>query len=235
MTVLFFALLLHANGFTQKIYFTTNVNGFVFSVNSTSDRNYLAFGYATNSSLAHNSISKLDRKGNLLWQKFIFDYDSVFFQSPYRIISSKNGFLVPMYYFSNGYGISSDSFLLVNINQDGNVIWQKNILNKEFVAGNFFVENDNTISTIKIDKNNKPLLEKMDSIGNIFYSKSVQNLFISRAMWLRKTSAGTYVFSTIDTNIYKLRNCKKTITCIDTPGNILWNKILNYNDTLSPV
>jgi len=213
--------------------FTRNDNGRFNSLLETKDGNYIVVGYvlSENNDRFDSWIIKLDKEGNIVWEKTFSIDDFNEFNSiqetednGYIIVGNiKRGMDIDSQTVSNGW--------IVKLDENGNKVWEKifdesNFIlfnsicktkdNNYVIVGAMASENSNGIShcIIKIDKKGNKIWEK-------FFSGSFTYGFNS----IIETKYGDYIIvgDSIPNNI-GIRGNDGWIIKLDKNGNKIWEK-----------
>lgn len=124
-------------------------------------------------------IVKLDLHGNIVWQK---SYGGEMADAASKIIETDNGFIIAgeTQSFGNGSLAYSD-ILIINLDKDGNVIWQKTYGIEEYEQFGDIIKSKNggyiisgsTLSLLDETIGNDMLVMKIDNNGNILWQKAI--------------------------------------------------------------
>lgn len=191
----------------------------------------MVFGWARDNNTPtsiQNIVTKLDKKGNVLWQKPTGGN----FYPDYVYMSNNGDFIL------HGIDITADlsGFInivgeaIIDIDQSGNKIWHvKSDSSIFFNSGNFHnvtIEDNGTIEIITTDSLFNIYLKKYTPNGTQIFKKLIPDFKASVVYNLIKTSPNSFVFNSTDTST-RAGNRKRRFTCIDSTGDVLWNKQYN--------
>ncbi len=200
-------------GVLGNVLFSKKYNGFSFAYTfvKTDDNSFVI--------LSKKAIIKVDLNGNLIWCKKFSD-DIINFT--YSLIkTSDNGFLVG--------GVTSDTFgegegdiFFTKLNSNGEVVWSKFFGGdkKDCIYGIIQLQSGEYLAagyTRSFQNKQKPLLIKLDSNGNMIWSKVYENIETSSIRYILKGSDGS-IFLAGDTTLLK----------INSSGEIIWGRRLPH-------
>lgn len=190
------------------------------SLDVASDGGYIVVGYVSGVGYSGYSVIKLDRNGNVLWQKAYDGAKSDYAQSIRE--TSDGGYIIAG--GSESFGAGSYDYWVLKLNGDGNVLWQKTYgeLSSDFAHtirettdGGYIVAGYSLVGSTY-----KPTLLKLDSNGNILWQKryggSLPNYSFS-TISIQETSDRGYIVATTNTHDYWIMK-------LNSDGNVLWQK-----------
>jgi len=227
------------------------------SIIEDSEGNYVAVGYTDsddyditdgNNGFRDALIVKFDTEGNVIWDKTIGGSDWDYFSS---IIEDNEGNYVAVGFTgSNDYDITDGNngyadALIVKIDTEGNVIWDKTIGGSKsehfdsiiedsegnYVAVGFTASNDYEIT----DGNNgfsDALIVKFDTEGNVIWDKTIGGSDTDSFSSIIEDNEGNYVAvgytssNNLDINDGNNGSSDALIVKIDTEGNVIWDKTI---------
>jgi len=216
----FLVMKLDANGtlLWQKCYGGSSVD-VPYALDQTSDGGFVIAGttYSSNGNVTGNHSSgdywiiKLDKNGNLVWQKA---YGGSAFDFAHAVAQSRDGgFLV------SGYARSNDGNVLLNhgqedmwilkLDKNGNIVWQKSYGGTGGEGANSLQQTSDggyiltgTTHSFNIDVvGNHGVHDfwvvKIDSIGNVQWKECLGGSDEDNGNWVRQTTDGGYVVTGI--------------------------------------
>jgi hypothetical protein len=221
------------NTSAQKTYFTTAIDSTqLYDIIQTDNESYLLAGFnssSTGSSLyPQNHLVKLNRKGNVLWQKAVSDS---FDMETYAAISSQKSIIWGSWTTCmDGVFMANTSGWII-IDEEGNSVCQKRYrsANSSYKMLTVCIEKNSMIDIIRTDSLYNIVFERIDTNGNIVHSSIVPQIRAQQTHLLTSTSNNAFVFITQDTSALSSYMGKFFISCIDSMGNMLWNKPLNID------
>ena len=204
---------------------------FLDHVVATTDGGFLACGSTNSTGINTYSgdcwLAKFDVSGNLTWQKRYFvsgtasDIDDI-------IQTSDGGFaFTGTFPFTPGQA----DWMIVKIDANGNIQWQKKLGSNNSDLGNGIIEDDHggagiIVSGIRYSGTwYDAIISKLDfATGNLLWTKSYD--FDSRGNWLRKIYkvADGLIFNSINADGYGTENSKPGIVKTDFNGELIWAK-----------
>jgi uncharacterized delta-60 repeat protein len=202
---------------------------YAYSIQQTSDGGYIVAGY-TNSFGAGSYdflIIKLDSSGNIQWSRAIggTNYDDA------RSIqqTSDGGYIVAGYTYS--FGAGSADVLIIKLDSSGNIQWSRAI------GGTYFDEARSIQQTsdggyIVAGRTTSfgagyydALIIKLDSSGNIRWSRAIGGTNEDGAYSIQQTSDGGYIVAGV-TNSFGAGNFDSLIIKLNSSGNIQWSRAI---------
>lgn len=242
-----------------------NVSDYLESVLQTSDGGYFLAGWSSSNKSnekTENSrgsidywVVKLDRLGNIQWDKTIGGNDLDYLQAAQQ--TSDGGYILAGFSYSDASGEKTNDnhsgetdYWIVKLNAAGNVQWDKTIggIKADFCYavvqsndGGYLVAGDSQ-SDISGDKteNSKGItdywLVKLDNSGNIQWDKTIGGNMYESPSALQKTSDGGYIVggsSPSGISGDKTQASKGAydywIVKLNASGNIQWDKTIGGN------
>jgi len=216
----------------------TNIDD-VYSIQQTSDGGYIIGGDTTSFGAGNNDllIVKLDSSGNISWLKTIGGTNDDYISSIQQ--TSDGGYIIGASTASFGAG-SYDAFI-VKLDSSGNISWSKTIggTNNDSISSIQQTSDGGYIiggSTASFGAGNyDAFIVKLDSSGNISWSKTIGGTNIDDVYSIQQTSDGGYIVGGY-TNSFGAGNDDALIVKLDSSGNISWSKTIggtNYDDVYS--
>jgi uncharacterized delta-60 repeat protein len=200
------------------------------SIKQTSDGGYIVAGY-THSFGAGNSdalIIKLDSSGNIQWSRAIGGIND---EQAFSIQqTSDGGYIVAGW--TNSFGTGGDA-LIIKLNSSGNIQWSRAIggINgdgaysiQQTSDGGYIVAGSTTIYGVGYFYYYS-LIIKLDSSGNMQWSRVIggQNYDVARS--IQQTSDGGYIVAGY-TNSFGVVNYNFLIIKLDSSANIQWSRAI---------
>ena len=202
---------------------------------------YLIAGHSNSPSISSGNtdffILKIDVNGNLKSQNAYGNKVYPNHEWAYDIIQIANsGFIIVG--ARDRYGSESKNILLINIDSDYNLVWEK-----ELSAGGIIDETAFSISSTSDGKfiicasinsiedptNYEPKIIKIDSYGNIEWQRKFKNNGnINSQFRATSTLSGDYII--VGTSLSENSNEDAFMTRIDKNGNIIWSHAYGTSD-----
>jgi len=202
----------------------------------TPDGGYIAAGYTKSFGAGNYDalLIKLDSQGNIIWSK-TFGGDQSILLNP--VLQTSDG-----YYILGGNIVYSDSnttdLLLIKLDSQGNIIWSKTFGgDQKDVLFSVLQTPDGGYIAAGYTKsfgagNHDFLLIKLDSQGNIIWSKTFggdQNDFLTS---LQQTLDGGYIIGGISRSFNSKHHFDTLLIKVDSQGNIIWSKTFEKGGTI---
>jgi hypothetical protein len=173
----------------------------------TSDLGYIICG--------SGKLVKLNSSGNIVWQNNVFQ--SVFQFN--NVFQSADGIV-----FCNGYSVAK-------INNNGNLLWNRNLLNNPSTINHIQPTFDGGIIAIgrtyvSIEKDFDAILFKLDTNGNIIWSKTFGGINSEDAQRITQTKDGGFLFEGYTNSIELSPNgFGSWIVKTNDLGDLQWQKV----------
>jgi len=201
----------------------------IYSIQQTSDGGYIIGGYTNSFSAGDNDalIVKLDSSGNISWSKTIggtyADYISSIQQT------SDGGYIIGEY--TGSFGVGNLDALIVKLDSSGNISWSKTIggTNADFIysiqqtSDGGYIIGGYTYSFGAVGYD--ALIVKLDSSGNISWSKTIGGTNADFIYSIQQTSDGGYIIGGY-TYSFGAVGYDALIVKLDSSGNISWSKTI---------
>jgi uncharacterized delta-60 repeat protein len=198
-----------------------------YSIQQTSDGGYIvagrAFGFGAGN--FDSLIIKLDSSGNIQWSRAIggtnFDEARSIQQT------SDGGYIVAGW--TNGFG-TIDDVLIIKLNSSGTIQWSRVIGGtnvdiaysiQQTSDGGYIVAG----RTESFGTGGDALIIKLDSSGNIQWSRAIGGTNGEEALSIQQTSDGGYIVAGI-TNSFGAGNYDALIIKLNASGNIQWSRAI---------
>jgi hypothetical protein len=170
-----------------------------YSVRQTSDGGYITVGYTASSGAGMYDVLviKLDSSGNLSWSKTMggsFDDEGYCVQQ-----TSDNGYIITGYTRSFGAGLSD--VLVIKLDSSGNLSWSKTIGGPLDDKGYYIQQtSDNGYIITGYTASSGAgmhdvLIIKLDSSGNLSWSKTMGGLPDDEGRYVQQTSDNGYIIT----------------------------------------
>jgi len=211
---------------------------FINSIQQTSDGGYIAVGRTSSFGFDYDAfIVKLDSSGNISWSKTIggTNYDVA-----YSVQQTSDGGYIVIGDITSFETLKSN-ILIVKLDSSGNILWSKEIEGKDSYSVSYIKQTSDGgyiisggISRFDTGELNV-LIVKLDSSGNISWSKTIGGENDDYALSVQQTSDGGYIFGGW-TQSFDARKRDAFIVKLDSSGNISWSKtigVINYNNIKS--
>lgn len=211
-------------------------NGFEYrmkEVIQVNDGNYIICGSKANyeSQAVQPYFLKIDSSGDTIWTKLFLgnDINSV----ANSVIETSDSNLVSIGY-SQPYDSTTElasKALLLKLNKNGEKIWEKQFGGPEFYSGTAVVETSDNGFLCLINKepknsfNSDILVKKVDSDGNLKWTKSYSTSKYDKGNSIIRTSKGDFLIAgdrSMGPGVTE--NTQGYILKIDSIGNIIWEK-----------
>ncbi len=186
---------------------------YAYCILQSSDSNYVVSGYTTDASLGHIYFSKIDRNGDLLWQK---KYSGSSNSNRTSFIERGNNFYI---------ATSNAQLNLLKTDTDGNLIWAKKYLAVPPADATISLKNTSdglligTLTTIGFSATFTAL--KLDTAGNVVWCKRyyMQNEYFYD---MESTLDDGFILAGSSSS-FSINNTGCLVRC-DASGNILWSR-----------
>jgi len=205
----------------------------VYSIQQTSDGGYIIGGYTRSFGAGSYDalIVKLDSSGNISWSKTI---GGIYHDDVYSIQqTSDGGYIIGGY--TNSFGPGDYDALIVKLDSSGNISWLKTIggIDYDYIAsiqqtsdGGYLVGGGtNSFGAGSSDA----LIVKLDSSGNISWSKTIGGIDYDYISSIQQTSDGGYIIGGY-TYSFGAGSQDALIAKLDSSGNISWSKTIGGTD-----
>ena len=229
------------NVFWQNCYGMTEVDK-PTAINQTSDGGYILVGNTHYTSFTDIWVLKLDSNGNISWQK---SYGGNKSDSAYSIQQTKDGGYVVAGKTDLAASSSSD-FLVLKLDNSGNVSWQK--IYKVSVFGSVHscsIQQTADEGYILAGDAGEPLnnvdiyLLKLSSNGDIIWQKTYRESDWDDEAYfssIQQTSDGGYILAGIVVNNAGYKNTSDDLWLLklDIDGNLIWRNVydVSYSDSM---
>ena len=221
------------NSIWIKTYGGSGADNAACIVASPTDSGYVVVGNTTSfgSTLSDILILKLDKNGNLIWQKM---FGTTAQDIAYSMIQTlDNGFIITAATW--GYSGGSQAWLL-KIDNIGNFQWQKRYGgNNGYHYARSIVQNQDSsyivcgnTDYLGASGSNDVYVFKVDKTGNEIWQKTLGGAGTDVGYTAIRTKDNHYVISGF-TNSFNLTSSSLWLVKLDTLGNIKWEK--SYGDT----
>ena len=215
----------------QKTYGGSD-SGIANSIQETTDGGYVVAGATASFGAGSGDVwvLKLDSNGNIVWQK---TYGGSRGDIAYSIQKTTDGGYV-VAGKTKSFGDSIGDVLIIKLDSNGNVIWQKTYGGssldiaysiQETTDGSYVVAGQ----TLSFGAgNNDVWVLKLDSNGNIVWQKTYGGAGSESAKSIQETTDGGYVVT--GTNGSFSAHSNSWTIKLDSNGTVLWQKIYGEND-----
>jgi hypothetical protein len=200
-----------------------NVN----SIQETKGGGYVVAGSSgSNSSRGLAWVMKLNRRGNIVWQKSYGDTGS--YDTLNSIQETKDGGYVVAGVIHPWEEGGSDAWVM-KLNRRGNIVWQKSYRGGDFYEGIASIQetkdgNYVVAGSIKFDfYDEDSLVLKLDSVGNVIWQKSFGGSDSDWASSIQETKDGSYVI-TGATDSFGVGDLDLWIIKLESDGGLTWQK-----------
>jgi uncharacterized delta-60 repeat protein len=172
-------------------------------------------------------VVKLDSGGNVQWAKTIGGSRNDFASS--IIQSSDGGYVVAGKTASFGAGVYD--FYVVKLDSAGNVIWTKTIGGSDFDEASSIIQSSDGGYVVAGRTQSFGAgwddfyVVKLDSSGNVIWTKTIGGSSIDRAHSIIQSSDGGYVVAG-ETWSFEAVNADFYVVKLDSSGNVLWTKTI---------
>jgi len=199
------------------------------SIIQTIDGGYLVAGGTASKGVGKFDvwIVKLNSQGNLLWDKTFGgsgDYN------PMSIVQTKDGSYViaGIPFSSNPRGVG---FWIIKLDEQGNIIWDKNFKEKSYVAWISFIQtSDGGYAVTRTTISHYVWFIKLDEQGNIIWDKIFGGIAKAKPYCLIQTRDGGYALTGI-TYSKGAGNVDAWLLRLDSQGNLLWDQTYGGSST----
>ncbi|GIW65269.1 MAG: hypothetical protein KatS3mg093_248 [Candidatus Parcubacteria bacterium] len=212
----------------QKTIGGTN-NDYINSLQQTSDGGYILGGYTSSYGAGNTDmfVVKLDSSGNISWSKTIGGIYGDYINSLQQ--TSDGGYILGGY--TSSYGAGNIDMFVVKLDSSGNISWSKTIgggsndfINSlqqtsdgGYILGGYTYSLTPGIAYM--------FVVKLDSSGNISWSKTIGGIYGDFINSLQQTSDGGYILGG-DTVSYGAGISDMFVVKLDSSGNISWSKTI---------
>ena len=205
---------------------------------------FIIAGYSNSPGISSGNtdifLIKIDINGNIIWQKAYGNQTFPNHEWSYDIVESFNSelFIVGA---RDRYNKESRNLLIVNIDQDGNLIWERELKEEGLVdevafsispslEGGFFI--CAMVNSIEFPLVYQPKIIKVDSFGNVDWQRIFKsNGDINTRYSATATKSGDLVIVGSSSNsISSKRSEDAFLIRIDRNGNILWSNSYGTSD-----
>jgi uncharacterized delta-60 repeat protein len=207
------------------------------SIQQTSDGGYIVAGYTNSFGTGGDVlVVKLDSSGNIQWSRAIGGTDDDAANSIQQ--TSDGGYIVAGYTYS--FGAGSYDFLIIKLNSSGNIQWSRAIggtnydealsIQQTSDGGYIVAGYTNSFGAGRFDA----LIIKLNSSGNIQWSRAIGGTNGDDAVSIQQTSDGGYIVAGY-TNSFGAGG-DVLIIKLNSSGNIQWSRAIggtNYDEALS--
>jgi hypothetical protein len=198
------------------------------SIIQSSDGGYVVAGWTRSfgAGSADFYVVKLDSSGNVQWTKTIGGSND---DEAWSIIQSSDGGYV-VAGWTRSFGAGSADFYVVKLDSSGNVQWTKTIGgSSEDVAGPIIQSSDGGYvvagSTRSFTEDVNIYVVKLDSSGNVVWTKTIGGSYYDWANSIIQSSDGGYVVAG-GTTSFGAGSADFYVVKLDSSGNVQWTKTI---------
>jgi len=210
-----------ANGNQQwnRTYQEPGYYALVTQLVHTNDRGYVLVGSVWGDEWTSGKgykawVVKIDSSGNVQWQRTYENFSSLDNRFAYRVSAGSIVEDVDGGYIFTCW-VRSDIALLIKLDQDGNVQWEKKI-EGDAIGFRSIIRENNGGFVLTGTMNRLPYVVKTDSLGNLEWNRTYENLYSFHSAIQSKDGGYLFAGTTYYGNVSSL---VKT----DSLGNIEWN------------
>ena len=169
-------------------------------------------------------LIKLDKLGSKQWEN---NYGGAGFEMGWIVKNAGNGAFMVLGMTNSRDSLNHD-ILVMKVDRDGNMIWEKNFGNKKYeratdlmptADGNFLITGQRNTSSANIDN----YLLKIDPDGNLVWEKSYGDSLSQRTFYSSNAKNGDYIIAGIHLPS-GTSNTDIVLSRLDKDGNIKWTK-----------
>lgn len=210
-----------------------------YDVVSTSDGCFILIGYSWSFGNSQQIYAvKVDFHGNVIWEK---TFGGVMWDVGNAIIESRGGgYFILGYSNSPQFSSGNTDVLLIKIDENGEIIWQRSYGNKVFPNHEWGYDiletkNQDLIIVGSRDRYSQggknSLIYRLDKSGTIIWEKEIMdNKQISESIYSISEGIDANYYLCVATNDTESSNIyKPKIIKMDGAGNIAWQRILPSN------
>ena len=197
-------------------------SGFIWSCAPAYDGEFVFVGSTTASGAGNADVClmKMDNNGSLLWAKTYGDTGVDYGNSVVQTLDS--GFIIAGY--TQRFGIAHNHVYVIKTDVDGNLVWSKTYdANDDCSAKCISLTNDGGYiitgsSMVWGSMREEVYLLKIDSAGNVLWSKSIGDSYEDFGTYVQQTQDGGYIVAGcyMGTAVFLVRT--------DSLGDTLWTK-----------
>jgi len=199
------------------------------SIMQSSDGGYVVAGETRSFGAGEDDfyVVKLDSNGNVVWTKTIGGSDLDVATS--IIQSSDGGYVVAGYTYSFGAGAAD--FYVVKLDSSGNVVWTKTIGGSFWDFAHSIIQSSDGSYVVAGwtesfgEGNGDIYLVKLDSSGNVVWTKTIGGSYNDGAGSIIQSSDGGYVVAGY-TYSFGAGAADFYVVKLDSSGNVVWTKTI---------
>jgi hypothetical protein len=199
----------------------------ILSISQTSDGGYIAGGFTYSYGTGGDAfIIKLNSSGNIEWSKAIGDLGISFISQ-----TSDGGYIAGGN--TSSYGAGNWDAFIIKLNSSGNIQWSKTIGGSSYdviasisqASDGGYIAGGYTQSYVSVGSEGDAFIIKLNSSGNIEWSKVIGGLYDDYIDFIYQTSDGGYI-AVGGTVSYGAGNNDGLIVKLNSSGNMEWSKTI---------